>query len=235
MSRPGFFIALEGIDGAGKHTQLELLRDALARSGTECVTVSFPRYGSFFGRLVGRYLNGEFGSLDAVDPHFAALLYAGDRLEARPEIDAVLAAGKTLLADRYVASNLAHQAARVPRERREEFLAWVRHLEYDHYGLPLEDVVVYLRLPPGEAQARVGAKPGREYTSRGHDLHEADLGHLEATAKLYDELATAGNWVTVESLDTTSGAPRSPAEIHQAVLTALEPRIAVARQHYQKR
>jgi dTMP kinase len=170
-----------------------------------------------------------------VDPHLAALLYAGDRLEARPEIEAVLATGKTLLADRYVASNLAHQAARVPPERREEFLAWVRHLEYDHYALPLEDVVVYLRLPPGEAQARVGAKPGRQYTSRGHDLHEADLGHLEATAKLYDELATAGNWVTIESLDAASGAPRSPEEIHQAILTALEPRIAVARKHFQKR
>ena len=233
MSRPGYFIALEGIDGAGKRTQLDLLRDALAHRGMECATVSFPRYGSFFGRLVGRYLNGEFGPLDSVDPHFAALLYAGDRRDARPAMEAVLAAGKILLADRYVASNLAHQAARVAPERRVEFLAWIRYLEYDHYALPAEDAVVYLRLTPAQAQARVGTKPERGYTARALDLHEANLGHLEATARMYDELATAGNWLTVESLDAASGTERSAEEIHRGVMAALEPRIAVAMAHLQ--
>lgn len=227
MSRPGFFIAIEGIDGAGKRTQIDLLRDALTRRGLDCATISFPRYGSFFGRLVARYLNGEFGPLDAVDPHFAALLYAGDRLDAKTEIEAALGAGKTLLADRYVASNLAHQTARVDASHREEFIAWLRHLEYEQYALPAEDVVVYLRLPAAEAQQRVSAKPGRDYTARGHDLHEGNLAHLEATARVYDSLAPAPNWVTVDSVDPASGARRSPKEIHRAVLAALEPRLAI--------
>ena len=205
------------------------LREALSRRGFDCTTISFPRYDSFFGRLVARYLNGEFGPLDAVDPHFAALLYAGDRLDAKPALEAALAPGKTLLADRYVGSNLAHQAARVAPAGREEFLAWLRQLEYDQYALPVENVVIYLRIPAAEAQERVGAKPERGYTSRGHDLHEANLAHLEATARVYDALSGAPNWVTVDSVDPASGARRTPQEIHRAVLAALEPRLPASR------
>jgi dTMP kinase len=226
MPSRGFFIAIEGIDGAGKRTQIDRLREALTRRGHTCVTFSFPRYGSFFGLLAGQYLNGEFGALDFVDPHFSALLYAGDRLEAKPELETALATGKTVLADRYVASNLAHQAARVAPARREEFIKWLRQLEYGQYALPVEDVVIYLRLPAAEAQARVSAKPERDYTARDHDLHEANLAHLEATARVYDALAKAPNWITVDSVDPATGARRTPEEVHHAVLAALEPRLS---------
>lgn len=225
MPQRGFFIVFEGIDGAGKRTQIELLHDALARRGIDCATISFPRYSSFFGRLIARYLNGEFGPLESVDPHFAALLYAGDRLDAKPELQAALAPGRILLADRYVASNLAHQASRIAPSRREEFLAWLRSLEYEQYGLPLEDVNIYLRLPAAEAQARVGSKPERRYTARGHDLHESNLDHLEATARVYDALATAPNWVTVDLTASPGNMRRTPEEIHRAVLAALDPRL----------
>ena len=229
MSNRGLFVVLEGIDGAGKRTQIELLRDALTHRGVDCANISFPRYDTFFGRLIARYLNGEFGALNEVDPHFAALLYAGDRLNALPEIEAALTAGKTLLADRYVASNLAHQAARVDPAHREEFLVWLRHLEYDQYGLPAEDSVIYLRLPAAEAQQRVATKPGRDYTARGHDLHEADLAYLEATAKVYDALAAAPHWITIDSVDSSSAARRSAEEIHRDILAAFDARAAIAK------
>src|SRR5262245_40802393 len=124
MTSSGRLIVIEGVDGSGKRTQTELLSKALAARGVAAVTVSFPHYDSFFGRMIGRFLNGEFGPLEAVDPHFAALLYAGDRLDAKPQLEAALAAGKTILADRYVASNLAHQGSRVTPDKRAEFLAW---------------------------------------------------------------------------------------------------------------
>lgn len=222
MPLRGTLIALEGIDGAGKHTQLEMLTRALAESGTLFATISFPRYGSFFGRLVARYLNGEFGPLDAVDPHFSALLYAGDRLEAKPEIEAALAAGKTLLADRYISSNLAHQGARLPVAEREKFLDWLRRLEYETYGLPAEDLVLYLRLPPAEAQRRVSNKAAREYTDQAHDLHEGSLTHLEEASQVYDRLASAPNWVTIECLEPQTGARKSPQEIHALVWAAVQ-------------
>jgi dTMP kinase len=228
MTAIGKLIAIEGVDGSGKRTQTELLSRALSARGIACLTVSFPHYDSFFGRMIGRFLNGEFGELGAVDPHFAALLYAGDRLEAKPQLEAALAAGKTILADRYVASNLAHQGARVTPEQRGEFLAWLRRLEYETYGLPAESLVVYLRVLPAQAQQLVERKAAREYTSLKHDLLESDLTHLEQAARVYEALAAEPNWVTIECLDAGSQAMRSPEEIHRAVLAAVEAR-ALAR------
>src|ERR1700720_2076052 len=122
MTSRGNFIAIEGIDGAGKHTQAKWLGRAFAARGIPYAPFSFPRYGSSFGKLIASFQNGDFGRLEAIDAHLSALLYAGDRFEAKPELEAALAAGKTILTDRYVASNLAHQTARVPPERRTEFM-----------------------------------------------------------------------------------------------------------------
>jgi dTMP kinase len=222
MPPRGSFIAIEGIDGAGKHTQIAMLTRALAANGIPYATISFPRYTSFFGRLVAQYLNGDFGQLGAVDAHFSSLLYAGDRLESKPEIEAALASGKLLMADRYVSSNLAHQGARVSAADREAFLAWLRQLEYQTYGLPAEDLVLYLRLPPAEAQRRVSKKATRQYTARNRDIHEANLDHLEEAARVYDSLAAQPHWVTIECLNPQTGARRSPVEIHAQVWQAVE-------------
>jgi len=225
MTPAGTLIALEGIDGAGKRTQAELLGRALQARGVPCAHFSFPRYESSFGRLVARFLNGDFGRLDAVDPHFSALLYAGDRFEAKPALQAALAAGKTILTDRYVGSNLAHQTARVAPAQRAEFLAWLRQLEYGIYGLPAEDLVILLRRAPAEAQQMVGNKAARDYTNRKHDLQESDLTHLEQTALIYDQLAGGANWVTVECTGPAPGALITPEEIHRTVFATVESRV----------
>lgn len=225
MTPRGKLIALEGIDGSGKRTQLDLLALELHARGLATLRVSFPRYESSFGKLVARYLNGEFGPLEKVDPHLSALLYAGDRLEAKTEIESALAAGKFVLADRYIGSNLAHQSERVPSEGRDEFLAWLKHLEYDLYRLPVEDLVVYLRVPAVEAHRLVGMKSARAYTSLRRDIQEADVSHLEQTSLIYDRLATEPNWARIECTNAVSGVLYSPEEIHRAVLEALESRI----------
>jgi dTMP kinase len=201
MPTRGKFIVLEGIDGSGKRTQLEMLTRALASRGVPFTEVSFPRYDGFFGKLVARFLNGEFGPLESVDPHFSSLLYAEDRRDSRAELASNLAAGKMLLADRYVASNLAHQGARVPPRKRAEFLAWLTQLEYEVYGLPREDLVVYLRVPPSAAHRLVGEKTARGYTKRRRDLLEADLAHLQAASEVYDELSRQANWARIECAD----------------------------------
>jgi dTMP kinase len=223
MPARGKLVALEGIDGAGKRTQLHLLLGALVQRGIPCLELSFPRYEGFFGGMAARYLRGEFGPLSAVDPHFSALLYAGDRLEAKPVIEAALREGKIVLADRYVASNLAHQGARVPPEKRDEFLAWLRKLEYEIYALPHEDMVIYLRLPAAEGQSRATHRAARNH-SRREDLHEKDLAHMAAAARMYDELARQSNWVVVDCADA-NGRLIGPEEIHHEVLAAVDPRI----------
>jgi dTMP kinase len=225
MALRGKLIALEGIDGSGKRTQLDLLARALETRGHAVFQISFPRYDSFFGKLVARFLNGDFGSVDQVDPHLSALLYAGDRLEAKLELKSALAAGKIVLADRYIASNLAHQSERVPAEQREEFFGWLKKLEYELYGLPEEDLVIYLRVPATEAHRLVGLKPARSYTTRRHDILEVNIGHLEQTAITYERLATESNWIRIDCTDPVSGGLYSPEEIHGAVLGAVESRV----------
>jgi len=221
----GKLIVIEGIDGAGKGTQTDLLARAFEERGLPVAKFGFPRYESSFGRLIARFLNGEFGPLPAVDPHFSALLYAGDRFEAKPHLETALNSGRTVVTDRYTASNLAHQAARVPAERRAEFISWLRQLEYGTYGLPIEDLVIYLRVPAHEGHRLVGLKSARSYTAKSRDLQESDVLHLKEAALVYDELAQAPNWVTIECFDARSREHRSPEEIHRDVLKAVDARV----------
>jgi dTMP kinase len=225
MAARGKFVVIEGIDGSGKRTQLELLAHALSERGISVEQISFPNYSGFFGKLVARFLNGEFGALEEVDPHFSALLYAGDRLESKPKLDAALAAGKTLLADRYIGSNLAHQTARIPAEKRAEFTAWLRQLEYGIYGLPAEDLVLYLRVPVEQAHRLIGEKAARDYTTRQRDLQEANWSHLETAAGVYEELARQPNWATIECADSVTGSLRTPAAIHEQILGVIGARV----------
>src|SRR5713226_4852757 len=177
MSYPGKLIAIEGIDGSGKQTQVKLLARELESRGHRVLSTGFPQYDSWFGKMVGQFLNGDFGPLETVDPHFTALLYAGDRFEAKPKLEAALDKGQIVLVDRYIGSNLAHQTARVPAEQRDAFRRWIEHLEYGIYGLPREDLILYLRVPPRQAQALVAQKSARAYTTAKQDIQEASLRH----------------------------------------------------------
>ena len=226
----GRLIAIEGIDGSGKRTQMDLLHGAIAagEGGHSVYSTGFPQYDSWFGKMVGQFLNGELGALEAVDPHFTALLYAGDRFEAKPKIESALNEGKIVLIDRYIGSNLAHQTARVPPEKRDDFRRWFEHLEYNIYDLPREDLILYLRVPPVEAQKLVGRKSQRTYTSAKQDLLEASLRHLQEAAAMYDQLARSAPWVTIECFDAQAGAMRSVKEIARDVLTAVAPVLSTA-------
>ena len=201
-----------------------MLARSLSERNVPLSQISFPRYDGFFGKLVARFLNGDFGPLDGVDAHFSALLYAGDRYEAKPGIESELSAGRTVLADRYIGSNLAHQGARVQREDRGDFIQWLKKLECEIYSLPAEDLVIYLRVPVAEAHRLVGQKGARDYTKLRRDILESDIAHLEAAAEVYDQLAEQPNWVEVECFDAKAGALRSPDAIHAEILGAIETR-----------
>ena len=175
--------------------------------------------------MVARYLNGEFGSLSEVDAHFSALLYAGDRLENKLQLEENLAQGKIILADRYIGSNLAHQGARVTGRQLAEFLRWLEQLEYGVYDLPREDIVIYLRLPAAKAQTMVGKKNARAYTRRRHDLQEANLAHLKAAARVYDLLAKRQNWRAVNCMTRNEGEMLAPEVIHHQIMEVVESRI----------
>jgi len=223
MTPQGKLIALEGIDGSGKRTQVDPLEKALVANGHAVYSTGFPQYDSWFGKMVGQFLNGDFGGLETVDPHFSALLYAGDRFEAKFRLDTALNQGKIVLADRYIGSNLAHQVARARAEDRPAFVSWIEHLEYNIYNLPRETLVLYLRVPPRQAQELVARKSARSYTKVKKDLQEASLGHLEDAAAMYDQLARRPNWATISCFDEDRRAMRPQKEIAAEILAAVSP------------
>jgi dTMP kinase len=229
MLTSGKLIAVEGIDGSGKRTQVELLTLTLKARGHSVYSTGFPQYDSWFGKMVGQFLNGDFGSLENVDPHFSALLYAGDRFESKFKLEAALDNGQIVLVDRYIGSNLAHQTARVPPSKRSEFLAWIEHLEYNIYGLPRESLILYLRVPPHEAQRLITLKAARSYTSAQKDLQEASFRHLQDAAEMYDSLSRSTPWATIQCFDAMQGAMREPEEIAVEVLAAVEGALSSAR------
>lgn len=221
MTSTGKLIAIEGIDGSGKRTQVELLEKALVANRHAVYSTGFPQYDSWFGKMVGQFLNGDFGALESVDPHFSALLYAGDRFEAKFRLETALNQGKIVLADRYIGSNLAHQTARASAADRPAFISWIEHLEYNIYNLPRETLVLYLRVPPRQAQELVARKSARSYTKVKQDLQEASLRHLEDAAAMYDELSRRPNWATIPCFDEKRGAMRPQKHIATEILAAV--------------
>ncbi|MGE4002964.1 MAG: thymidylate kinase, partial [Planctomycetaceae bacterium] len=164
--------------------------------------LSFPRYEQTrFGAAIGEFLNGRFGSLDAVHPKLAALLFAGDRFESRNVILEAAARSDVVIFDRYVASNIAHQAAKLDEPERSELSSWIDSMEYVVYGLPRPDLTVLLDIPAGAAQRLIAAKSKRTYTDRTADLQEADGAYLERVRQVYRTLAEQDStWTRIDCM-----------------------------------
>jgi dTMP kinase len=193
-------IAIEGIDGSGKGTQAAMLRDRLVSEGRQVALLSFPRYqDTFFGRRIGEFLNGRFGGLNEIHPFLVSLLYAGDRLESRDTLQAALDTHDVVVLDRYVASNIAHQCAKLPESDQPELQKWIETIEFGLNRLPKPDVTVLFDLPAESAQRLISLKSQRSYTDRKADLQEADTAYLERVRQVYLRLAASeAGWQTVE-------------------------------------
>lgn len=195
-------IAIEGIDGSGKGTQAARLCAALRDAGHSCTVLSFPCYEQTqFGRQIGAFLNGEFGQLDQVHPVLVSLLFAGDRLESLPRLQAALTAHEIVLCDRYVPSNLAHQAAKATGAARAELRRWVEFVEYDLFRLPRADRILWLDVPVAQAQQLIAKKSQRTYTEKAADLQEADAVYLQQVRDVYQELSHDPSWRRIPVVD----------------------------------
>ncbi len=222
--KKGVLIVLEGIDGSGKATQTRLLYEYLSERSLTCSLLSFPCYDGYYGRLVARYLNGEFGDVFQVSPYLASLPYAGDRLEHRDRLWEKLGAGEIVVVDRYVASNAAHQGAKLPVEQRADFVSWIEELEYTIHGIPREHLVFYCRIPVSLAQQLVDKKDTRRYTSHRRDIHEKDATYLQNVCAQYDWLAQRyGHWESIDAVDS-AGSLRNPETVHKEIVHRLERR-----------
>ena len=186
----GLFIAIEGGDGSGKGTHAELLREYAAENGYDVYKISFPRYGNDSAYYVERYLNGDYGSANDVPADLGVLPYAIDRFAASADIRAHLAKENSLvIADRYMASNLAHQGSKVPDStERNAFYERTKVTEYAVLGIPKPDTSIVLVMPTAHAQANVDKKAARSYTELKRDIHEADADHLDKAKACFEEI-----------------------------------------------
>jgi len=220
-------VAIEGIDGSGKGTQASRLVERLDNEGVSNTLLSFPRYSeTLFGDSIGRFLNGDFGPLEAVAPQLAATLYAGDRFESRGPLLEALADRQVVVCDRYVPSNLAHQGSRVDVERQSELIEWIEKIEYDVFQLPRPDAVLWLDLPPQLSQKLIRLKAPRGYTDKAADLQEADLEYQLGVHQVYGSLASRRpHWTRIDGLDPGTGEIRTIDQIAQEVWDAVSQQI----------
>ena len=217
-------IVIEGIDGVGKSTQAELLKRLILQHGLQADILKFPRYEqTLFGKSIIDYLNGKFGTLYEVIPQFAALLYAGDRFESLNLLNKLIHCNDVLILDRYIASNLAHQAAKVSNAQTEQLLAWIAEIEYNVYNLPKADITIHLDIPAKLAQKMIQQKKQRDYTTEKADIHEQDTLYLEKCRQIYQLLANQNyksRWLTLDCTNS-KGSLQTVIEIQEAIFQAL--------------
>ena len=201
-SLQGKLVVITGIDGSGKTVQTKLLYERLLKEGRPVVAVDFPQYGkTFFADMVTKYLRGEFGMADSVNPYLASLLYAGDRWEVKERIIAWLEEGKFIISNRYVCDNMAHQGGKFnSAAEKEAFFQWLDTLEHKVFAIPRSTLNILLYVPAEMAYLLVEKKGQRDYLAgEKKDIHEKDINHLRCAQQTFLEIAKGKkDWVIID-------------------------------------
>lgn len=183
-------VVLEGLDGAGKSTQVKKLRNYLESLSGSLEYIHFPRYEApVYGDLISRFLRGDFGSNETVHPQLVALLFAEDRHGAAAGMHEILSKGGNILLDRYVYSNIAYQCAKMedPQEA-EKLRDWIFDTEYGRFGLPVPDLNIFLDVPISFVESKLNSQRGgndRDYLEGAQDIHEADIRFQTKVRDIY--------------------------------------------------
>ncbi|GLI74974.1 thymidylate kinase [Penicillium ochrochloron] len=145
-TRRGTLIVVEGLDRAGKSSQCELLRDYLSEQGHNVKYIRFPDRTTPIGKLIDSYLRGSANQED----HSIHLLFSANRWELAKSIEQDIAAGITLIVDRYSYSGAVYSAAKANPTLSLEW-AWQPEI-----GLPQPDICLFLSISAEEAAKRGG-------------------------------------------------------------------------------
>lgn len=197
----GDLIVIEGADGVGKNTASRGLCEALNAAGRSAVVIGFPRYGeTAAGVTIGRFLAGEMPV--PVTPQAAAVLYALDRLEWRDHILEAQASHDVVIFDRYIASNMAYQAAKLDAGEARAMMDWILALETGQFALPRPKLSIYLDTPWDLARELILKKAQRSYTDKAFDAYEADIALQQRVRANYEAIVAAdllGPWRVVHA------------------------------------
>ncbi len=221
------FIAIEGLDGSGKSTQVEKLVKYFENKGLKTKLIHFPDTQSqVYGELIGKFLRGELGALETVNPHLIALLYAGDRNNAKEKIQKWLDEGYVVIADRYVFSNIAFQSAKLGTIHEQDRLSrWILETEYEYFKIPQPDLSIFLDVPAEFTEQQLTQKrkgEDRNYLNGQGDIHEADLEFQQKVRFIYmNQVAIRPNFKMVNCAvqNTEMGTPE---EIFDKILPLIK-------------
>lgn len=222
------FIVLEGLDGAGKSTQIARLKDMFLRRGVEVEYLHFPRFDApVYGELIARFLRGELGSVEQVNPYLVALLYAGDRAECSAKIRGWIEEGKVVIADRYVYSNVGYQCAKIADDKERKALRdWIFRTEYEEFCIPRPDVSLFLDVPFSFTERKLTEQRSgddRDYLQGGRDIHEASLDLQRSVREVYLSSARERDDLIVVDCSNAEGAMASADAIFERITQHLSP------------
>lgn len=199
----GILIAIDGVDASGKQTQSQLVYEKLKSDGIAARLVSFPAYGSDSSILVKMYLNGEFGSKpEDVNAYAASTFFAADRFASfRRDWKKDYDSGYVIIADRYVQSNMIHQASKLRQDEKKQFIDWLYDLEYRVYGLPQPDITIFLDMPPEKAAELMAERSNKIDNSSSKDIHERSSEYLKASYDNALDIAGIFGWKHISCTD----------------------------------
>ena len=196
----GTFIVIDGTDWSWKWTQTKLLVEKLKGEWYDVEMADFPQYWKKSAWMVEEYLNWNLWTAEEVWPYRASVFYAVDRYEASKRIKKRLNEWKIVISNRYVSSNMWHQAGKIhDLKERDKFLNRLDKFEYWLFWIPKPDINILLYMPTEIWQQLVDKKWERNYTNKKRDIHEADLNHLKDAAEAYRYVAKKYNRIIIDS------------------------------------
>ncbi len=214
------FLVIEGLDGSGKSTQVVLLKSYLDKKNIGYRYLHFPRLEvGVYGNLIARFLRGEMGDIDMVDPYLIALIFAGDRMEAKSIIESWLEQDFLVIVDRYVYSNIAFQGAKCNSRAEQNKLAeWIVNLEYAVHQLPVPDMNIFLDVPFSFTEKLLSGKrqgDDRQYLRGLEDIHEKDLEFQYRVREIYHTICMRLGNLTILNCADNSDQMKAPDEVFE--------------------
>ena len=209
-------IVIEGLDGCGKTTQLEILEKRLP----DTHFITFPYYNTNSGRIVSDYLSGAFNEDNPeVSAYSASAIYAVDRYTSyKTHWGALYESGSPVISARYTSSNAIYQMTKLSKDKWEGYLDWLFDFEYNKLGMPKPDRTIFLDMPIEVSQKLLSKRYGGDESKK--DIHERDTAFLSAcrSAALYT--AEKCGWNIVKCSE--NGEPRTIEEINEELFALIK-------------
>ncbi len=209
-------IVIEGLDGCGKTTQLDLLKKRLNNANF----ITFPYYNTNSGKIISEYLSGAYREEDqSVSAYSVSTMYAVDRYTSyKTHWEALYKSGAPLISARYVSSNAIYQMAKLKKDVWEEYLDWLFDLEYKKMGLPTPDMTIFLDMPVEISQKLLSGRYGGDEQKK--DLHERNVPFLTACREAAMYVADRCGWSVIRC--DRDSLPRPEEDIHNEIVQKLK-------------